>query len=184
LFLGKSQGQISCRIQTDQLPETLAAIESQWKAFAPAQPFSYSFLDQRFGEMYGNERRQGSIFAAFAFLAIFVACLGLLGLASFTAERRAKEIGIRKVLGATVGNIILMLSRDFALLVGISFVIASVVGWIAMRSWLSDFVYRINLGPGIFVGAGALAMAVALLTVSYQSVRAALADPIHSLRDE
>lgn len=184
LFVGNSNGSISCRVDPANMEATLAEIEAKWSEFAPGQPFSYSFLDEQFTKLYGNEQRQGNIFAAFSFLAILVACLGLLGLASFTAERRAKEIGIRKVLGATVSHIVVMLSREFAWLVLIAFVIASVGGYFAMDYWLDDFAYRITMGPGIFLMAGFTALGIALLTVSYQSIRAAIADPIHSLRDE
>src|SRR5699024_3248021 len=135
-------------------------------------------------EMYRTEQRLGQVFGGFAAIAILLACLGLFGLSAFTAERRTKEIGIRKVMGATVTNIVVLLSKDFLKLVLIGFVIAVPIAFYFMNQWLQGFAYRIDLGVGIFLLAGGLALLIALATVSWQSIRAALANPVDSLRSE
>jgi len=175
---------VSARIEMDDLPRTLAAAEITWKAFAPTQPFRYTFLDQDFAALYRSEHITGRIFSGFAMLAVLIACFGLFGLAAFTATQRTKEIGIRKVLGATVPGIVLLLSREFLKLVGIAFVIAIPVAYFLMAQWLDNFAYRVDMGIGLFLFTGGLALVIALATVSYQSIRAALADPVQSLRYE
>ncbi|MEM9996143.1 MAG: FtsX-like permease family protein, partial [Bacteroidota bacterium] len=147
-------------------------------------PFTYRFLDDAFDELYRQEERLSRVFALFAGLAIVIACLGLFGLAAYTAERRRKEIGVRKVLGASVTSVVALLSGEFTRLVAISFVVATPLAWWAMQRWLDHFAYRIDLGPGPFLVAGGLAATVALLTVSVHAVRAATADPVRSLRHE
>jgi putative ABC transport system permease protein len=147
-------------------------------------PFAYSFLDEDFRAQYESEERLGEIFTYIAFLAIFIACLGLFGLAAFTAEQRTKEIGVRKVLGATVPGIILLLSKDFLKLVAIACVIAIPLGYFVAQKWLEDFAYHIDLGVGIFLAASGLAVLIALVTVSYQAIKAAVANPVKSLRYE
>lgn len=187
IYMGKEAwdfNQMALKVDGQRLPETLAAMETAWQQVAPGQPFSYSFLDEDLDRLYASEQRLGKIFGTFAFLGIFVACLGLLGLAAFTAEQRTKEIGIRKVFGAGVPGLVLLLSKDFLRLVVFAFVIAAPVGYFLMQRWLEDFAYRIELGASVFVLAGVLAVLIALLTVSYQATRAALADPIKSLRYE
>ncbi|HMB89527.1 MAG TPA: ABC transporter permease [Rhodothermales bacterium] len=187
IYMGKEAwdfNQMALKVDGQRLPETLAAMEAAWQQVAPGQPFSYSFLDEDLDQLYASEQRLGKIFGTFAFLGIFVACLGLLGLAAFTAEQRTKEIGIRKVFGAGMPGLVLLLSKDFLRLVVIAFVIAAPVGYVLMQRWLEDFAYRIELGASVFVLAGGLAVLIALLTVSYQAMRAALADPIKSLRYE
>ena len=151
---------------------------------APGQPFSYAFLEDSFDAMYRAEQRIGTIALTFACLAIFIACLGLFGLAAFTAEQRTKEIGVRKVLGASVGSIVALLSKDFLKLVLIAIVIASPIAWYAMNRWLQDFAYKITIEWWVFALAGLLAVGIALLTVSFQSIRAALMNPVKSLRSE
>jgi putative ABC transport system permease protein len=151
---------------------------------APSQPFSYTFMDEEFNNLYLSEQRMGSISLSFSLLAIFIACLGLFGLTAYAAEQRTREIGIRKVLGATVGGIIALLSRDFLLLVLIAMVIAFPLSWWAMHHWLEDYAYRITIGWEVFVLAAFLAIGIAILTVSFQAVRAALANPVKSLRTE
>jgi putative ABC transport system permease protein len=169
---------------TQNLDETLAAMEAKWKEFNPGQPFNYSFLDERFNRMYQSVEREGEVFGAFAFLAILVACLGLFALAAFMAETRTKEIGIRKVLGATVPNIMMLLSRDFLGLVIISIVIASgFAGWFADR-WLEDFAYRTSINVWTFLIPAVMAIAIALGTVSYHAAKAALGNPAKALKDE
>jgi putative ABC transport system permease protein len=155
-----------------------------FERLTPGDLFQYSFLDEDFDQLYRAEARLSELLGYFSGIAIFIACLGLFGLAAFTAERRTKEIGVRKVLGATAPGIVALLSKDFLKLVGIAFVVAAPVAWFAMNRWLEGFAYRIEIGPWVFVLAGALALVIALLTVSYQALKAALADPVRALRYE
>jgi len=174
----------SFKIEAGKAKNLIAQVESKWKTMSAGLPFSYRFLDDSFDDMYRNEQRIGKLAISFAILAIFVACLGLFGLATYMAEQRTKEIGIRKVLGASVGNVVNMLSKDFIILVLISSVFAFPIAWWAMHNWLEDFVYRINIGWWIFIAAGAIAFLIALITVSSQAIKAALANPVKSLRTE
>jgi putative ABC transport system permease protein len=180
----KSYGMISIRLQTDNVKEAIAKIESKWKSRVGASPLNYQFLDEAFDSMYRSEQRIGKIFISFAILAIFIACLGLFGLATFTAEQRTKEIGIRKVLGASVSQIVQLLSKDFIRLVIVGIVIASPIAYYFMDKWLQDFAYRVEISWWIFALAGIVAIVIALLTVSYQAIRAALMNPVKSLRTE
>ena len=143
-FLGRSTGLASFKVKTDNIPALIKGVENQWKTLATGLPFSYRFLDESFNEMYRSEQRAGKIALTFSVLAILIACLGLFGLAAYIAEQRTKEIGIRKVLGASVGGLVGLLSKDFVKLVGIAFVIAAPVAWYFMHSWLQDFEYRID----------------------------------------
>ncbi len=177
-------GYVSVRIATDNVPTTVAGIEDVWRAFSPGRPLEYFFLDDDYDRQYRAEQRISKIVTVFTILALFIAGLGLFGLAAFTAEQRTKEIGVRKVLGASVAGIVLLLSKDFVKLVGIAFVLAVPLAYFGMNQWLDDFAYRIEISWPIFLMAGLAALGVALLTVSYQSVRAALADPVESLRYE
>jgi len=163
---------------------TLATVEQTWNRYAPDEPFQYSFLDEDFDALFRAEQRLGQVFSVFTGFAILVACLGLLGLAAFMAEQRTKEIGIRKVMGASVPSVILLLSKDFTKLVIVSFLLAVPLAWYIMHQWLSGFAFRIEIGPGIFVLAGVSALLIAWLTVSWQSARAATANPVKSLRSE
>ncbi|MCL4707459.1 ABC transporter permease [bacterium] len=172
------------RIAPHDIAATLAFIKDKWQAFEPQYPFQYSFLDEDFGRLYLNEERLAQIFRYSSTLAILIACLGLLGLAAFAAEQRTKEIGVRKVLGATVSQIVLLLSRDFAKLVGIAFVVATPVAYVAMSRWLQNFAYRAEIGLGAFLLAGLVALGLACLTVSWQAIKAALANPVEALRYE
>ena len=164
------------------MTKLLGSITSVWKKFAPAQPLRYSFLDERFASMYEDIRRVGRISTSFSILAILIASLGLFALSAFMAEQRSKEIGVRKVLGASVGHIASLLSRDFLKLVVIAMIIALPIAWWAMNLWLQDFAYRTNISWWIFIVAGGAALLVALLTVSFQAIRAALANPVKTLR--
>jgi putative ABC transport system permease protein len=184
LFLGKDNGNISVRINSTDIPNVIAQIKNEWKAIAPSQPFDYSFMDEDFNKLYTTEQRTGQIFITFAVLAIVIACLGLFGLITYAAEQRIKEIGIRKVLGASVGNIAGMLATDFLKLVLISAVIALPVAWWAMTKWLEDFAYRVSITPWVFFIAGLLALLITVLTVSFQAIKAAIANPVKSLRTE
>ncbi len=175
---------ISVKMSTQNTASTLAAIENKWKVLIPNRPFSYYFLDEFFDRQYRAEQRFGKLFLNFAVLAIFISCLGLLGLASYSTLQRTREIGIRKVLGATVPGIVNLLSRDFLILVVISFFIASPLAWWFMHSWLKDFAYRIDISPWIFLAAGVLATVIALGTISFQAIRAAMSNPVKSLRSE
>jgi putative ABC transport system permease protein len=184
LKLGKNNANISVRIKTSDIPNVLAQIKNKWKAMAPSQPFDYSFMDEDFNKLYTTEQRTGQIFITFAILAILIACLGLFGLVTYAAEQRTKEIGIRKVLGANVSNIVAMITKDFLKLVLIASVIAFPVAWWAMNKWLQDFAYRINISWWVFVLAGVVAILIALFTISFQSIKAAIANPVKSLRTE
>jgi len=175
---------ISVKVDTKNLPATIASIKKTYDAFFPGNLFDYSFLDERFNAQYANERLFGKVFAIFAGFAIFIACLGLLGLSLFATAQRTKEIGVRKVLGASVSNIVTLLSKDFIKLVAIAFVIASPVAWWIMHNWLQDFAYRISISWWVFLGAGLLALVIALGTISFQAIKAALANPVKSLRTE
>ncbi|HVG15654.1 MAG TPA: ABC transporter permease [Chitinophagaceae bacterium] len=175
---------ISVNLASANMPSTIAAIEKEWKKLIPNRPFSYSFLDEMFNKQYRGEERFGKLFLNFAILAIFISCLGLLGLASYSTNQRTKEIGIRKVMGASVQGIINLLSREFLALVFISFFIAMPVAWYFMHSWLKDFHYRTDISWWVFVLAGLMALLIAVLTVSFQAVRAAVTNPVKSLRAE
>ena len=175
---------IIARLAPHDIPATLAFIKEKWQAFDPQYPFKYSFLDEDFDRFYRAEERLAQIFRYSSALAILIACLGLLGLASFTAEQRTKEIGVRKVLGASVSQIIVLLSRDFAKLVGIAFMVATPLAYFAMNRWLQNFAYRTDIELQTFLRAGLLALIMACLTVSYQAAKAALANPVEALRYE
>ncbi len=175
---------VSVRISSDNIPSILAFLKGKWKELAPNQPFEYFFLDSDFDSVYRSEERVGKILAGSTALAIFIACLGLFGLASFAAEQRTKEIGIRKVLGASVANIVSMLANEFVRWVLIANIIAWPVSYYAMSRWLQNFAYRTSIEPGAFLLAAFIALGIAILTVSFQSVRAALANPVDSLRYE
>ena len=175
---------ISLRVKGQDVKNTMAAVKHKYEAFFPGNPFDYFFLDERFNQQYKNDQLFGKAFALFAGFAILIACLGLLGLALFGTTQRIKEIGVRKVLGASVTNIVVLLSKDFIVLIGIAFLIAAPLAWWIMHQWLQDFAYRIPLSPWIFVGAGVLAVLIALTTISFQAIKAALASPVKSLRSE
>lgn len=172
------------RVQAAELQQTVQRVEALWQQFSPEHPFTYFFLDDAFDQLYQTEDRLARVFNIFTLIAIVIACLGLFGLAAYSAEQRTKEIGIRKVFGATVVNLVGLLSKDFLKLVTVSFVFAIPLAYAAMQRWLEDFAYRIDLGWGVFALAGVLALGIALATVSYQAIRAALANPIDSLRYE
>jgi putative ABC transport system permease protein len=176
--------ELSIKISGKNIPATLSYIEDTWKKFVPGIPFQYNFLDEQFGNLYRSEQKQGTIFMTFACIAIFIACLGLFGLSAFAITQRIKEIGIRKVLGATVSQIVALISSEFLRLVLVAAIIAFPVAWYAMHNWLKDFAYRINIGLWVFLAAGILAALIALATISLQAVRAALANPAKSLRTE
>lgn len=172
------------RIQPDNMPQTIAKLRETWGTITNEVPFTYSFLDEDMNKLYQAEERWATIITYSSFFAIFVACLGLFGLAGITSIQRRKEIGIRKVLGASIQGIVFMLSKDFARLVTLSILVAAPIAWLVLGKWLENFAYRTELGIGIFLVAGGFALAVALLTVSWQSVKAAFMDPVDTLRSE
>jgi putative ABC transport system permease protein len=184
MTLGNGAGTMIVKIRPEETTGLLSSMTDTWNSFKPDQPFSYTFLNERFHNTYKAEQKTGQILGLFAALTIFVACLGLFGLATFTAEQRTREIGVRKVLGASVASIVTMLSRDFIKLVGIAMLIAMPVAWYVMDRWLRDFEYHIGVSWEVFVLAGVLTSGVALLTVSFQSIKAALLDPVKSLKAE
>jgi putative ABC transport system permease protein len=175
---------VAIKLNTGNVKNTLSAITAVWKDFAPAQSIRYTFMDERFASMYADVQRMGRIFTSFAVLAIVIASLGLFGLSAFMAEQRSKEIGIRKVLGASISSITALLSLDFLRLVVIAIVIASPIGWWAMHTWLQDFANRTPIQWWVFVLAALSAITIALLTVSFQSVKAAMMNPVKSLKAE
>ncbi len=177
-------GQLSIKLADSNPAQAIATVKQAWSQFFPTDPFVYSFLNERYDKQYRADERFGQVFGFFTLLAVLVACLGLLGLATFTAQQRTKEIGVRKVLGASVGSIVTLLSKDFLKLVLIAIVIASPIAWFAMHRWLQDFAYKIDIAWWVFALAGLLAVGIALLTVSFQSVKAALMNPVKSLRSE
>ncbi|WP_257666725.1 ABC transporter permease [Parapedobacter tibetensis] len=176
--------QLFVKISTENTAQTLAALESAWKSRIAHRPFDYHFMDEDFNALYKAEARIANLFSLFSGVAIILACLGLFALAAFTTTQRTKEIGIRKVLGANVGNITFMVSKQFLSLVGIAIVVAIPLAWWAGNSWLADFAYRMDLSWWIFALAGIAAALIALATVSYHAIRAARANPVESLRDE
>lgn len=179
-----SRAQIFIKTTGDRTADALASSQKIWREMFPEQPFEYVFLDESFGKLYQTEQRTGLLFNIFATVALVISCLGLLGLTTFATERRTKEIGIRKVLGASIVSIVALLSRDFIWLVLVAFFVAAPIGWWAMNNWLADFAYRIDIQWWMFVLAGAIALLIALFTVSFQAVRSAQTNPVESLRSE
>jgi putative ABC transport system permease protein len=175
---------LTVKVDTKDLKATIGAIKKKYDAFFPGNLFDYFFMDEKFNALYNNDRLFGKVFALFAGFAIFIACLGLLGLSLFTTAQRIKEIGVRKVLGASIPNIVLLLSKDFIKLICIAFVIATPIAWYIMDNWLQDYAYRIAISWWMFAGAGLLALLISLATISFQAVKAALANPVKSLRTE
>lgn len=184
LFLGNNPGAAIIRVKTDDMAGFIAQIEDSWMEFSPPQAFQYAFLDESLDSIYQSERLTARLFTAFSILAIVIACLGLFALAAFTVEQRTREIGIRKVLGASAGNIYQLLVRHFILLLVISLALAIPAGWILMQKWLQDFAYRIDLSWDIFLISGGIAFLIALITISYQATTASAANPVDTLRQE
>jgi putative ABC transport system permease protein len=184
MTLGSNNGAVIAKVETADVSGLLASVKKQWAALAADEPFEYSFLNERFLQTYESERKMGQVLGIFAGLTILVACLGLFGLATFTAAQRTKEIGIRKVLGASVTSIVSLLSMDFLKLVGLAALIAFPLAWYAMHKWLQDFAYRINISWWVFVWAGLCAITIALITVSFHAIKAALKNPVRNLRTE
>ncbi|HZY39943.1 MAG TPA: ABC transporter permease [Mucilaginibacter sp.] len=179
-----NMGVMSIRIKTENIAGLVAQVKNEWQAVSPNQQFSYSFMDQEFDAIYRSEQRMGTIAIAFTSLAIIIACLGLFGLAAYAAEQRTKEIGVRKVLGASVSTIVTMISKDFIKLVLMSIIIATPIAWWAMQKWLQSFAYRQNIQWWVIAVAGFAAIIIAFITISFQSIKAALTNPVLSLRSE
>jgi ABC-type antimicrobial peptide transport system permease subunit len=185
LFFSRWKGNIMhVRTTATNASDAIAIVEKQYKKYAGNIPFSYNFLDKAFEAQYKSEQRAGTLFNVFAGIAIFISCLGLFGLATYTAQVKTKEIGIRKVLGASVAGIVQLVSKDFLKLVITAIVIATPVAWWAMNKWLQGFEYRVSVAWWVFALAGVLASLIALLTVSFQAIKAAIANPVKSLRTE
>ncbi|QQS35418.1 MAG: ABC transporter permease [Ignavibacteriales bacterium] len=185
IFFRSTENAYTCvRLKPGDIAKTVSFIESKWEEFVPDKPFIYYFLDESFDQLYRTEQRTGEIFTAFSVLAIFIACLGLFGLAAFTAERRSKEIGIRKVLGATTPTIVYLLSKDFTRWVLLANIIAWPVAYYITTSWLEQFAYRISPNVTMFIIAGLLALLIAISTVSYQAIKVAVSNPVDALRNE
>jgi len=177
-------GATAVRIKGSNFNNAVASIENTWKKFVKDRPFHYTFLDQTLAKQYQGEQTTQRIFTIFSALAIFIACIGLLGLAAYTTQQRIREISVRKVLGASAGNIVAMLSKDFLKLVLIASLLAFPVAWWGMHVWLQDFEYKINISWWVFAGAAIAAALVALFTISFQAIKAAFANPVKNLRTE
>ncbi|MGA9291718.1 MAG: FtsX-like permease family protein, partial [Ignavibacteriaceae bacterium] len=175
---------LSVKISSNDMQNTIKYLSAKWKEFGQIKPMEYSFFDDNFNELYKSEIQSEKVFTIFALLAVVIACLGLLGLTAFTAEQRKKEIGIRKVLGATVANIVAMLSKEYLLLIAAANLIAWPVSYYIMNMWLEDFAYKTDISLGVFLVSGLLVLVIALITVSFQAINAAVSNPVNSIRYE
>ena len=179
-----SRDAYSIKIESHNIQATVASLQKIWNKYFPADPFDYFFLDDYFSQQYNADQLFGKIFGLFAFLAILIACFGLLGLSAYNVLQRTKEIGIRKILGASTQNLLFLLSKDFLLLVLLAFVIATPVAWWVMHNWLQGFAYRVDIYWWVFAAAGIISVLIALITISFQALKAAIANPVKSLRTE
>lgn len=184
LFFERSNGSLAFRYETKNTQELITSLETKWKALAPGEPFHYSFLDQNFQSMYATEAKVGNLFATFSGLAVLIACLGLFALTSYTAEERTKEIGIRKVMGASFQNIVMLFSRDFGKLVLLGFLCAAPLAGYGVNWYLQDYAYKTQISWMIFAGAGLMTFLLAMLTIGYQTIQSANSNPVESLRSE
>jgi putative ABC transport system permease protein len=186
LLIGYTQygNRLSLKVDERHLDEAIAHLKAIWRTRVPDIPLGYNFVDETIDKQYQNEQKMQGTFYVFAGLSLFIACLGLFGLSTFVVKRKVKEIGVRKVLGASVTGIVQLLSKDFLKLVAVALLVASPIAWYFMNNWLNDFAYRITIDWWIFVVAGIIALLIALVTVSFQSIKAALANPVKSLRTE
>jgi len=183
-FNGFGGGIISVRISNENINQTISSIEAKWKEFVPEEPFKFNFLDQTLNDQYQAEQNSSKVFTVFAGLAIIIACVGLFGLSAYTAGLRTKEIGVRKVMGASVFGVVFMLSKDFTKLILIAFVLAIPVAYYGMDQWLQGFYFRTGIDVFTFMIAGLSTLLISWLTVSYQSIKAAIVNPVQSLRSE
>jgi ABC-type antimicrobial peptide transport system permease subunit len=177
-------GKLNIKIQPGNMHQTLARVEDLWNKTYPEGVYEYQFLDKTIAGFYKSENELSSLFKIFAGIAIFIACLGLYGLISFMAVQRIKEVGIRKTLGASVGHIVYLFSKEFTVLIILAFAISAPIGYFFMHNWLQDFVYRITIGPEIFILAIVFSLFIAWMAVGYKAIRAALSNPVKSLRSE
>jgi putative ABC transport system permease protein len=184
MMLGRNFGGIMVKVKTADIESFLADVKKEWNAYNSRTPFAYYFLDDKFASMYAAEEKTGQIFTMFAVIAVLIASLGLFGLVAFTTEQRTKEIGIRKVLGASINQVLVLLSKEFLLLVCVAFIISIPITWWAMHNWLNNFAYRIDISWWIFLIAGSLAVLIALMAISFLAIKAAVANPVKSLRTE
>jgi putative ABC transport system permease protein len=184
MLYNQNNGALSIRVKADNIEETISFIQATWKKVNAGTTFDYAFLDDQFANLYKNEKAFSSMFTHFTALAIIIAALGLFALSAFTTEQRRKEIGIRKVLGASNANIFYKLSAEYVVLILISFVVASALAYFVMDKWLQDFQYAITIKAGIFIVAGLAAVGISLLTISFQAIKAAVSNPVKSLRNE
>ena len=176
--------QVSIKLATTNVASTMQSIKKVWEQAFPDYVYEYKFLDDKIENFYKQESQLSQLYKIFAAIAIFLSCLGLYGLASFMAVQRIKEVGIRKVLGATAGNIVYLFSKEFIILIAIAFVIATPIAWYYMHQWLQDYAYRINISWWLFAAGGIAAIIIALTTISFQAIKAAMANPVNSLRSE
>jgi putative ABC transport system permease protein len=183
-FSNSPKPRISVRMKNGNIQNNIAVLRKAWKAVAPSQEFEYAFLDERLAAAYEQEQKSAAVVQIASGLSIFIACIGLFGLATLTVTRRTKEIGIRKVLGADVSRIVFLISKDFVLLVLIASLIAFPIAWLSLQKWLEDFAYRIDIPWMAFIGASLTALVIALLTISFQAIKAAISNPVKSLRTE
>lgn len=184
LYYGSNGTTVSVRMSTSNIQETLATIEQEYKTLFPDNPFNYNFMDEFFAQQYQSDRQFGQIFTTFSLIAILIACLGLFGLASFTLDQRVKEIGIRKVLGARISSILLLLYKDYMVLIFLAAVLVVPVVYFALNQWLEDFAYRIDITSDLFLLPILILTMITFLTITYQSFRAAIINPTASLRKE
>jgi hypothetical protein len=182
--LRRTYQEASIKIEAQNMKAALSHVEKVWSATFPEFVYSFEFMDQRLADFYQEEQKMAQLFRAFAGVAIFIGCIGLLGLIAFVSAQRTKEIGVRKVLGATVVDILALISKEFALLIAVAFAVAAPVGYLVMNNWLENFAYRIDLGLGVFVATIAVTLIVAGVTIGYRALKAALANPVEALRYE
>ena len=179
-----SMAKLSLKIGTGSINTTIKSIEEKWKELIPQRPFSYYFIDDNFDKQYRSDKKFAQLFSSFAALAIFIACLGLIGLTTYSAAQRTKEIGIRKVMGASVSTIVLLLSKEFSKLLALAFIIAIPVSWYGIQAWLGNFAYKVNIGAWVYLITAMTVGAIVLISISWQSIKVALQNPVNSLRNE
>jgi len=184
LFPSDRGSHLLVKVDGDKYQETIAGLQDKWKTLAPYLPFEYQFLDQEYERMYASEQRLGTVMNLFSMIAVVLACLGLLGLSAYAAKQRIKEIGVRKVLGASLADLVLLLSGGFVKLALVAIVIALPLTWWAMHRWLQDFTYRVDMSFWVYIGGAMIVMAITVITVSVQALRAASINPVKSLRTE
>jgi ABC-type antimicrobial peptide transport system permease subunit len=175
---------LALKIDLKKAPEAISQLKAKWEAAYPEHLFEYDFLDENIREFYESERKMSILLSSFTSMAIFIGCLGLFGLATFMANQKTKEIGVRKVMGASVESIVMMFSKEYIKLIVVGFLFAAPLGWLAMNAFLSEFAYKIEMGPGIFLTGLGITLLIAMLTVGYKSFRAAIRNPVNSLRYE